>query len=288
MLHRLIHTDYGIVFDWGATVPTDGTGRYAPGCLFVHTDGSAGSCTYINEGTGTSCDFNALDAGTATTRLDFTGFNPAAANTDGGIIKCGTSSAYITEDTADYKFLSFYLDNGASSGDNRGMYLRLALTGGGGGEAARIYTNVDANAGTAHGAHISIDFAATAGGSECSGLAAAVRGTMHIPNIASWAPTGTYRCGMFEIYSDGTNSDPAGMTQLSVLSLCNSGDGTGKADVDTDAAILDLQGWTSAGDTTKAISSVSLAELPGSSIAFRVRVGSTLYYCPLILASELN
>ena len=214
------------------------------------------------------------------------------ANTDasftGSIVRFGTSAAPVVNDTANTKFLQVYTDCGASSGDNRAMYLRLALTGGGGGESARIFTNVNSNLGTAHGAHISLSFLATAGGSECSGLGVAARATLHIPNIASWAPTGTYSAGMFEIYSDGTASDPAGMTALSVLSLSNSGNATGKADVDTDASLISIQGFTAASGVTKTISSTSLAELPSSSIGFRVLVGSTVYYCPLVLATEWN
>lgn len=43
----------------GATVPTDATAGYAPGCIFIQTDGGAATTLYINEGTLASCDFNA-------------------------------------------------------------------------------------------------------------------------------------------------------------------------------------------------------------------------------------
>src|SRR3990167_1620220 len=62
-------------------------------------------------------------------RLDLSGATVLAANTDGGVIKVGTSGAPVTEDTADMKFVSLYFDNGAASGDNRGIYNRLQLTG---------------------------------------------------------------------------------------------------------------------------------------------------------------
>lgn len=54
-----------IVLDKGTTVPTDATAGYAIGCLFLHTDGGAGTALYINEGTANSCDFNAVAALTA-------------------------------------------------------------------------------------------------------------------------------------------------------------------------------------------------------------------------------
>ena len=72
MLHRLINTDNGIVFAWGDTVPTDASAKYAPGCVFAHTDGSSNDCTYINEGTVLSCDFNALSSVTSATTFSTT------------------------------------------------------------------------------------------------------------------------------------------------------------------------------------------------------------------------
>ena len=113
-------------------------------------------------------------------RLDFSGATVKAANTDGGIIKAGTSSARVTEDTADMKFMAFYFDNGATSGDNRGMYLRQYLTGAGGsGEALRVFTTVeDVAAANAHGAHISLNFGSTG---TITGQGIAGCNTIHIP-----------------------------------------------------------------------------------------------------------
>ena len=53
-------TEDGITLAYGSTVPTDATAGYAPGCRFIHTDGTTGTALYVNEGTATSCDFNAL------------------------------------------------------------------------------------------------------------------------------------------------------------------------------------------------------------------------------------
>lgn len=216
----------------------------------------------------------------------------AAESASGLFIGGGTAALPCTTATASAKFVEWRCETTAASGDNRLQYMWYFLAGGGGGECLRAMTSVQSNVGTAHGAHLSLEFDATAGGSECSGLGAAVRGTLHIPDIASWAPTGTYTSGMFEIYSDGTASDPAGMTELSVLRLCNSG-GTGKADVDTDAFIFSLQGWTAGTTTTKAISSLGVAELPGAGaggggLGLRVKIGSGTYYIPAVQASEWN
>lgn len=169
------------------------------------------------------------------------GAGAAAANAV--LLGVGTSADPSTTATADKKFIELRCSTTATSGDNRLAYMEYSLSGTGGGECLRANTRVLANVATAHGAHIGLEFLATAGASECSGLGVAVRGTLMIPNVASWAPTGTYAAGMFEIFSVGSNSDPAGMTELSFLRICNSGDGTGKADVDTDAYFLSLQGF---------------------------------------------
>lgn len=51
---------YGIVFAASITVPADGTAGYATGCYYAHVDGGDNTAAYVNEGTITSCDFNAL------------------------------------------------------------------------------------------------------------------------------------------------------------------------------------------------------------------------------------
>lgn len=45
----------------GVTVPTDGEAGYAKGCLFIDTDVVAGTTgLYVNVGTTTACDFDAV------------------------------------------------------------------------------------------------------------------------------------------------------------------------------------------------------------------------------------
>ncbi len=174
-----------------------------------------------------------------------------------------------------------------TSGDVRNIYNRLYLYGSVGGESLRTFTSVMSNLDTAHGAHISLNFDATAGGSECSGLGAAVRGTLHIPNIASWAPTGTLCAGMFEIYSDGDNSDPAGLTELSLLRLVNAG-GAGTADVDDDAFLFSIQGFTAGtGDSSAHLWSTGLTVATlaaATSCALRIKIGGTTYWIPVATA----
>ena len=50
----------GIIRAYGDTVPADGADGYATSCIFHHTDGGDGTALYVNEGTSTSADFNAI------------------------------------------------------------------------------------------------------------------------------------------------------------------------------------------------------------------------------------
>ena len=207
-----------------------------------------------------------------------------AASASGLLMGVGTSASPSTTATADAKFIELRCSSSATSGDNRLHYSEYTLTGGGGGECLRVNTRVHSNLGTAHGAHIGLEFLGTAGTSECSGLGAAVRGTLMIPNIASWLPTGTYAAGMFEIYSVGTASDPAGMTELSVLRLCNSGDATGAADVDTDAFLISVQGFTVGNETANKtwINTITAATInAGCTEALKTKVGANTRYIPI-------
>ncbi len=173
-------------------------------------------------------------------RLNFSSAAPAAANTDGGLIKAGTSASKVTTATANMKFLSFYLENTATSGDNRAMYLRLYLGGaGGGGEAARIFTTVNnVAAGTAHGAHISLNFGATG---TVTGQGIAMRGTLHCPdgNLA-----GTTAAVQAEIYADGSSSNNTGT--MSHIRIITDGDATGVAALE-DVNFIEFDGMANPG-----------------------------------------
>ena len=50
----------GLLFGSGATVPTDASDGWQIGAVFCHTDGTAGTAIYVNEGSITSSDFNAI------------------------------------------------------------------------------------------------------------------------------------------------------------------------------------------------------------------------------------
>ncbi len=64
----------GIIEAYGTVVPIDGTVGYITGATFKQTDGGTNTSVYVNEGSNTSSDFNAVMAdvpvayGTATGR----------------------------------------------------------------------------------------------------------------------------------------------------------------------------------------------------------------------------
>ena len=187
----------------------------------------------------------------------------------GGI---GTSASPATTATADKKFFEYRLENTATSGDNRGLYLRLYLGGaGGGGEAARIFTTVnDVAAGTAHGAHISLNFASTG---TVTGTGVAMRATLHLPDVALTSNV-TMAAVQAEIYSDGSDSDPGGSTLLSYFRAVNGGHADGIADVDDDVVLFDIQGHTIASGNMIEASTTEA----NYSHSIRILVGSTNYY----------
>jgi len=122
--------------------------------------------------------------------------------TSGALLGAGASGAnHSLGSTAD-NALEFYLDGTHTTGDMRGMYLRLYFSGtGGSGEAARIFSTINnktvATGGTVNGAHISIG---TAGASAAvSGAANALRATFGIA-AASTALGGT--CSVIQVDTD--------------------------------------------------------------------------------------
>jgi len=172
------------------------------------------------------------------------------------------------------KFISFYFDNGATSGDSQGIYNRLYITGaGGGGDALRSFCSVTDVAGaTARGAHVSLSFG-TSG--TVTGLGTALETTLHLPSGGGAA--GTISSIKAAINSDGAGSDPAGATSLSVFNVVSQGDATGMQDVDTDCVLFDFVGWTPG---TGSMLYDSTGAVPGNSdgsIKIRLPSGALAY-----------
>lgn len=196
------------------------------------------------------------------------------------VMGIGTASGRAQANAASRNFLSFYFENFATSGDNRGMYLRLYHSGAGaGGEAARIYTTVnDVAAGTAHGAHISLGFASTG---TVTGLGVAGRNTLHLANQGTQA--GTLAALQAEIYADGSDSDPNG-ADVTFLRVVADGHADGIADISTDVTFFSLQGISAGADGANTLFRTAAPTTLAASL--KVKVGSTLYYLPLYSAQS--
>lgn len=199
----------------------------------------------------------------------------ADAASNATVMGAGSSSVYVPSAVANSNHIEFRFENTALSGDNRGIYNRLKLSGAGsGGESLRTYTTVEnVAAGTVHGIHASLNFDATG---SVTGQGIASRNTLHIPDDANWTP-GTIAALQAEIWSDGDDSDTDGATEVSFLRIINGGNANGIADVDDDAFLLSMQGFTvGSGNVVQA----DVDETKFSHKA-RIKIGPTTYYIML-------
>lgn len=203
-------------------------------------------------------------------------FSKIGTGTTGALIQAGTSAANLSAGTtADANYMQFYITSAATTGTTRGIYDRLYLTGGAGGEALRAFTTVSSNApvDTVNGAHISLNFGASAG--NVTGLGTAVRATLHVPNRSL---TGTTAAVQAEIFGDDTSSAIGGTT--SFLRCVNDGSANGKASVDSNGYFFTTSGLTAnTGKMLRAAAPTSLAA------SLRVLVEGTVYYLPLYSAA---
>lgn len=191
------------------------------------------------------------------------------------LLGSGTSSNPETSSAADKNFLGFWVSNSAASGTTRGMYLRLYLTGGAGGEALRAFNTVSNNApvDTVNGAHISLNFGASAG--NVTGLGTALRATLHVPDRSLGGTTAAVQA---ELYTDGASAALGGVTSF----LRAVADGAGKAAIDTSGYLFEIAGLTPAtGKLCYIHTGTAPANTNGS---LRIRIGSTSYYIMLYAA----
>jgi hypothetical protein len=190
-----------------------------------------------------------------------------------GKFVAGTSGTPIATSTAGYNFAQVYGSSTATSGDARAVYARLYIAGAAGsGEAVRSFTTVNnVAAATAHGAHCSLSFGTTG---SLTGLGAAVRGTVHIPNAMSG---GTLASVQAEVYGDGASSSVSGLTEFSFFRVVADGsDPAVKATVDTSGYLFSVQGLTVGSGKLFQANTASAA-----THALRIKVGETPYYIML-------
>lgn len=150
-----------------------------------------------------------------------------AASSSGLLAGVGTTASPAASSTADDKFIELRCKTTATSGDNRLMYLRYQMNGinATGGECIRAFTKLDAACGTVRGAHISLDIDDSPAGS-VTGLAVGVDAQLLIGNAALPA-NGTYYAAQSQIYSAGSSSSVAAVTEHAIHSFSSAGDGTG-------------------------------------------------------------
>jgi len=147
----------------------------------------------------------------------------------------------VTSSVADKSFHNWRLNSTAATGTTRGVYMRMHLSSGAGGETARFYTVVKSNtpADTCNGAHISLGFGTTVG--NITGLGTAGRFTIMVPDRSLG---GTTAGVMSELWANGTSSTCGGTN--SFFRACADGDGTGKAKIEDTAYLFDVNLGTNA------------------------------------------
>lgn len=176
---------------------------------------------------------------------------------DGLILGSGTSAAPKTSSTASKKFMSFYFQNSATSGESYGFYLKLTGSGIAGSiTTGRIYAYTNVAADTVQGAQISVGFGAAG---KVSGLAVGCRSQVTFADDATAAPTGTIAGGQSELYFNGDNSsttDPSAATVCSIHRFIVDGDTTARAKVPYLFEIVNVSSGTS--DATKILNTAHL------------------------------
>lgn len=193
----------------------------------------------------------------------------------------GTNADPILMGTeANVNGFDFRLKSTAVSGTTRGIYYRLALTDGAGGETIRAFLQCEDNtpADTVNGAHISLGFGSSAG--NVTGLGTAGRFTLHVPNRSL---TGTTAAIMAEVYHEGSSSVIGGTT--SFFRCVASGHATGIANFDDNGFVLDIAGLN-AGAAHAFRTGLTAATInAATTAALRIKVGATTYFIPIATAT---
>jgi len=192
----------------------------------------------------------------------------------------GTSSSPLTNSSADKNFLGFWCKSTATSGTTRGLYQRLYLSSGAGGEAGRFYTTVENNtpADTCNGIHTSLSFGSSAG--NITGLGTALRGTLHVPGRSLG---GTVAALQAEIYGDAASGAIGGVA--SFLRCVLDGHADLKGSFDDNGFLLEVSGVTAGAAHVFRTGLTAATINAATTCAFRIKVGATTYYIPVATAT---
>jgi hypothetical protein len=239
-----------------------------------------GSGAELELQSGSTFDVQSGTTVTCAAKINLTAAS-GAASASGLLFGRGTSADPALTSTADTNFTEIRAKSTATSGTARLDYRRFDLGGAGAsGECLRAFTDLTAAVATAHGAHISVQAGATG---YVTGQAVGVRSQLYVKNEAVHA-AGTYYGGQSEVWFAGSSGSLAAVTAHAIHSFISAGDSTGKA---TCLNVWDVQA-TAAADTTKAVSSVSLAELPSGTVGIACTINGTRYYIPAVVDTAWN
>lgn len=227
-----------------------------------------------------------IEAGKAVTadangKIGLVRLGSAAASASGLLMGVGTTANPAATSTAGANMIEVRAKTTATSGDNRLGYFRYDVGGAGAsGDCLRAFTDLTAAADTARGAHISLQAGATG---YVTGLGIGVDAQLYVKNEAV-AANGTYYAAQSDVYFAGATGSLAAVTKHAIHHFGTSGNATGQATC-VNVWAVDA---TAAADTTKAISSVSLAELPAGTVGIAVLINGTRYYIPAVAATAWN
>lgn len=161
----------------------------------------------------------------------------------------GTSTVPVASASSG-NFLGFWVSGTHTSGDLRGMYMRLYLTGvGGDGEAGRFYTTVSGTAvNSAHGIHSTLSVAA---GGAISGMGAGLRATLE---AAAETRTLTGALTALQVDSNvGANNTLPARASLIRLAKAGSVDVTTFLDISDDQCLKGSAATGAAADALKVL-----------------------------------
>lgn len=74
-----------VLLAYGATVPTDAAAGFAKGAQFLKTGGGVATTLYINEGSSSSCDFNAMETSASSLTSLTAGLGLVGGGTEGAV-----------------------------------------------------------------------------------------------------------------------------------------------------------------------------------------------------------
>ena len=167
----------------------------------------------------------------------------SGADSAGGLLMgVGTSAAPATNAVANKHFFEFRVQHTATSGDNRGIYLRTEFGGAaGGGDGLRVNTVMTEECGTVNGLHGSLS--CNTGGS-ITGLGTGIRAGLLFADAAMTG--GTYAALQVDLWANGASTDISGVTEASAIRVAIGGNATGAGNLEDNANLLVITGGTNA------------------------------------------